>query len=568
MKTRFIFLTSIFFINLILLAQTKSITIDYTSNFGVGKKMTGVNTGPHSLISGTTEQCLQYIGTELVRTHDYHGPCDYYGYTNFFNYSSQLFNYSFQTNNPADYYWLNTNTQISEIVNANLQPFFRLGISFPSSGGPSPASPMPKDELSNNFYTFAGIAKRTAMHFTDGWDAGFYHTIPYWEIWNEPNHDASWDIDSVTAYYRMYKQTVDSIKSFNPLLKVGGPGTAKNAFIALPNQPQYFINQNYVSDFFSFCQTNSVPLDFYSFHMYDRNNPYNIRILTDTLAYYLDQYGFTNTELILSESNNDNPGYTSSAKGCSYITSELISVVDSRLTKFIWYRGIDLNPLCNEDIGSTPSLTLTGYAYKFFNELNDSTPELMISVGNEFTTDDLTDSLNNLMILSGKNSSNSMVKVLISNHESIYTTLSISLDNLPWTSSDNISITIDKVSASGFETSSSTAIGGATMTVDLNSVSDANVFLITLKKDGFTSIGSSAMNENFVLYPNPATSTVMVSTTLPNYDLVLMNVHGQVLKSQKNNPEFDLTDVPNGLYFVLIQDENGERKKYKLIVAK
>lgn len=567
MKIKLLFLTGFFLANLILLAQTKSITIDYTSYFGVGKKMTGVNTGPHSLISGTTEQCLQYIGTELVRTHDYHGPCDYWGYTNFFNYGTQLFDYSFQTNNPFDYNWTTTNTQISEIVDANLQPFFRLGISFPG-GGPSPASPMPKDEFSNNFYTFAGIAKRTAMHYTDGWDGGFYHTIPYWEIWNEPNNGASWTVDSVTAYYRMYKQTVDSIKLFNPNLKVGGPGTAKNAFVTTSNQPEYTINQNYVSNFFSFCQTNSVPLDFYSFHMYDRNNPYNIRILTDTLAYYLDQYGFTDTELILSETNNDNPGYNSSAKGCSYLTSELISVVDSRLSKFIWYRGVDLNPLCNSDVGSTPSLTLNGYAYKFFNELNDSTPELMISVGNEFTTDDLTDSLNNLMILSGKNSSNDMVKVLISNHESIYTTLSISLDNLPWTSSDQISITIDKVSSSGFETSTSTAIGGATMTVDLNSVTDANVFLVTLKKNGFTSIGSSVMNENFVLYPNPATSTVTVSTTLINYELVLTNSQGQVLKSQKNNPEFDLSDVPNGLYFVMIQGENGELEKRKLIVSK
>lgn len=565
MKTRLFFLVVFFFVNLILHGQTKNITIDYDSNFGVGKKMTGVNTGPHSVVSGTTEQCLQNIGTELVRTHDYHGPCDYWGYTNFFNYGTQLFNYSFQTDNPFDYNWTSTNTQISEIVDANLQPFFRLGISFPG-GGPSPASPMPKDFDGINFYTFAGIAKRTAMHYTDGWNGGFYYTIPYWEIWNEPNNGASWDVDSVTAYYRMYKQTVDSLKLFNPNLKVGGPGTAKNAFFT--GGTQYTINQNYVSNFFSFLQTNSVPLDFYSFHMYDKNNPYSIRILTDTLAYYLDQYGFTDTELILSETNNDNPGYNSSAKGCSYITSQLIAVVNSRLTKFIWYRGVDLNPLCNSDIGSAPSLTLNGYAYKFFNELNDSTPELLISDGNEFNTTDLTDSLNNLMILSGKNSSNDMVKVLISNHESIYTTLSIALNNLPWTSSDQISITIDKVSASGFETSSYTAVGGATMTVDLNSVSDANVFLITLKRDGFTSMETETMNENYVLYPNPATSTVMVNTTLINYDLVLMNSQGQVLKNQKNDPEFDLSDVPNGLYFVMIQDENGERKKYKLIVSR
>lgn len=546
-------------------SQTKSITVDYTSSFGTGKKMTGVNTGPHSIVSGTTAACLQNIGTELVRTHDYHGPCDYWGYTDFFDYFDQTFNYAFQSHLTTGYNWTTTDNQISEIVNANLQPFFRLGISFPG-GGISPASPMPKDADGINFHTFAGIAKRTAMHYTDGWDSGFSYTIPYWEIWNEPNNAASWPIDSASEYYKLYHQTVDSLKSFNSSLKVGGPAAAKNAFYT--GGIHYTINPDYVSSFLNYCQTNSVPLDFYSFHMYDKKNPYHIKILTDTLSYFLDQYGFTNTELIISETNINTGGYDNTSKGCSHLTSELIAAADSRLSKFIWYRGVDLNPLCNSDVGSTADLTLNGYAYKFFNELNDSTPELLVSTGNEFDSDNILDSLNNLMILSGKNSSDDMVKVLISNHESIYSAIDLVIQNLPWTSTDDILITTEQVTSTGFATSSIATTGNSIITVDLPSVTDASVFFITLKKLSSNSLENLFLTGKTVFYPNPASTKICIKTDKTNNTVILSNAQGQILFSQKNSSEIDLSEIPNGLYFITIQGENGEVEIGKIVVSK
>lgn len=546
-------------------SQTKQIYVDFDTSIGTGRKMTGVNTGPHSIVSGTTEQCLQNIGTELVRTHDYHGPCDYYGYTEFFDYFDQEFDHSFQSHNPSGYHWESTDEKISGIVNAGLQPFFRLGISFPG-GGVSPASPMPKDEDGINFRTFAGIAKRTAMHYTAGWDGGAYHTIPYWEIWNEPNNGGSWTIDSVDAYYRMYQECADSLRSFDPELKIGGPGTAKNAFFT--GGIHYTIDPDYVADFLSFCQTDTVPLDFYSFHMYDRKNPYNIRILTDTLSYYLDQYGFTETELVISETNINTGGYDNTSKGCSYLLSELISTVNSRLSKFIWYRGVDLNPLCNSDIGTEPDLTLNGYAYRFFNELNDSTSILIGSSGNEFNSTNIMDSLNNVMILSGKNATNTMVKVLISNHESAYSDLNITLENLPWTSSDQLSVTIEQVTSSGHESSTSTMTGGGTMNVNISSLTDASSFLITLKQETLTSMDDLSVDDDLNLYPNPANTKTFVKTKAKEFNLRLINAQGQLLIDQNNLNEIDVTTLQNGLYMVLIKDRTGFEQTTKLMVAK
>jgi hypothetical protein len=566
MRQNLLFFT-IIFTHFFVFSQTKSITVNYNSIVGQGKKMTGVNTGPSSIISGTTENCLQTIGTELVRTHDYHGPCDYYGYTSFFNYFNQTFDYNFKSHLTSGYNWGTTDTKISEIVNANLQPFFRVGISFPGGSGPSPASPMPKDQDGVNFNTFAGIAKRTAMHYTDGWDNGFNYTIPYWEVWNEPNNAASWATNSSSEYFKIYHQTVDSLKSFNPLLKVGGPAAAKNAFF---NGGIHFtINQEYVSNFLNYCQTNTVPLDFYSFHMYDKKNPYNIRILTDTLAYYLNQYGFTNTELIISETNiNGYSGYENSAKGCSHLTSQLISTVGSRLSKFIWYRGVDLNPLCNADNGTTPSLTLNGYAYKFFNELNDSTPILINSIGNEFNSDNITDSLNNVMILAGKNSSDDLVKVLISNHESVYSAFDVLVQNLGWSASDLITITTEKVTSSGYSTTSTSSVGGLDMSLNIPSVSDASVFLVTLKKQSTTSLGNLVNGRDFVVYPNPTSSEVFFKTELKDFEIILTNTQGQMIFSGKNITEIDVKDISSGFYFVTLKSKDIESEIFKLMIVK
>jgi hypothetical protein len=564
MKLLFFFVICLF--NTFAFSQSKTITVSYSSSAGTGKKMTGVNTGPHSIISGTTEQCLQEIGTEVVRTHDYHGPCDYWGYTNFFDYANQTFDYSFQSHNPLDYNWGTTDAQITEIVNANLQPFFRVGISFPG-GGFSPASPMPKDQDGINFHTFAGIAKRTAMHYTAGWNSNYFYTIPYWEVWNEPNNLASWPLNSASEYYKLYHQTVDSIKSFNPLLKVGGPAAAKNAFFT--GGIHFTINPDYVSSFLNYCQSNTLPLDFYSFHMYDKKNPYNIKILADTLDYFLNQYNFPNTELIISETNiNGFGGYENTAKGCSYLTSELISTVGTRLSKFIWYRGVDLNPLCNSDVNSTASLTLGGYAFKFFNEVNDSTPEFISASGSEFDNDNILDSLNNLMILSGKNSTNDLVKVLVSNHESVYSTLNVSVENLSWTASDQISVQIDQVTSAGYSTSTSSMVGSSTMNIDLTAVTDASVYLITLKKMPLNNLLDLSISNGFDFYPNPASTKVNIKTKFNNYNTMLLNSVGQVVAVKNNCSEFDVSEIPNGLYFIINQNENGETEKSKIVIAK
>jgi len=74
----------------------------------------------------------------------------------------------------------------------------------------------------------------------------------FFEVWNEPNLKAFWT-GSQQDYFSLYRVTAEAVKSIDPLLKVGGPATAKNEWI---------------SEFLDFCDKNKVPVDFVTTHHY------------------------------------------------------------------------------------------------------------------------------------------------------------------------------------------------------------------------------------------------------------------------------------------------------------
>lgn len=82
----------------------------------------------------------------------------------------------------------------------------------------------------------------------------------YFEIWNEPNLGKKSGINGARffsgdqeEYFKLYASTVHAIKSIDARLKVGGPATSNNAWIAETLQ---------------FCKENKVPIDFVSTHHY------------------------------------------------------------------------------------------------------------------------------------------------------------------------------------------------------------------------------------------------------------------------------------------------------------
>jgi len=53
----------------------------------------------------------------------------------------------------------------------------------------------------------------------------------YFEVWNEPNLSGFWEGGDQKSYFELYDLTAKSIKSIDPILRVGGPATAGAAWV-------------------------------------------------------------------------------------------------------------------------------------------------------------------------------------------------------------------------------------------------------------------------------------------------------------------------------------------------
>lgn len=80
----------------------------------------------------------------------------------------------------------------------------------------------------------------------------------YFEVWNEPELEFVFWVGGKEKYFEFYKETVLTIKSISPNLKVGGP--------AISHQSSY--DSTWIEDFIDYCIDNNLPLDFLSIHIY------------------------------------------------------------------------------------------------------------------------------------------------------------------------------------------------------------------------------------------------------------------------------------------------------------
>ncbi|MDQ6892302.1 MAG: glycosyl hydrolase [Acidobacteriota bacterium] len=98
---------------------------------------------------------------------------------------------------------------------------------------------------------WAALVRRLAGRAVERYGREEAATWPF-EVWNEPNLTAFWT-GSRLDYFRLYRETARAIKEVDASLTVGGPATAKNAWI---------------EEFLDFCREKDAPLDFVSTHHY------------------------------------------------------------------------------------------------------------------------------------------------------------------------------------------------------------------------------------------------------------------------------------------------------------
>lgn len=95
------------------------------------------------------------------------------------------------------------------------------------------------------------LISKLAQHWIERYGA---QEVRQWffEVWNEPNLEY-FGTGKQSDYFKLYQVTTAALKNVDPLLRVGGPATAKNAWIG---------------DFLQFCNNNKVHADFVSTHHY------------------------------------------------------------------------------------------------------------------------------------------------------------------------------------------------------------------------------------------------------------------------------------------------------------
>lgn len=78
-----------------------------------------------------------------------------------------------------------------------------------------------------------------------------------------------------------------------------------------------------------------------------------------------------------------------------------------------------------------------------------------------------------------------------------------------------------------------------------------------------------------LLYPNPTSDQVMVQYTLTNpkgrtnvsiYDLTGRKLKTEILSTPQGSVQFSTTNIPNGVYLIVLSDDNGRHKTGKLVV--
>lgn len=202
---------------------------------------------------------------------------------------SKIFrNFDADENDPNSYDFACTDEAILVCLETGTKTFFRLGETIEHQIKKHATIP-PKD-----FYKWARICEHVIRHYTEGWADGFYHDMPYWEIWNEPDLDKDDSTNkrcwggTKAEFFDFYEISAKHLKKCFPHLKIGGPAIAGNL--------------TWATEFIEEMQRREVPMDFFSWHRY-LVEPNTLIDRANYIRELLDRCGYQNAESIFNEWN-------------------------------------------------------------------------------------------------------------------------------------------------------------------------------------------------------------------------------------------------------------------------
>ncbi len=400
---------------------TKEVVVDCSQCTGTIRSLLGTNRGPYEYRRPAGKapvdlvSSYRFLGIDFIRTHDFYGPTDWY---------VMFPRWEADPEDPRSYDFSSSDVRIRTICGNGFKCLFRLGTSW-KGRNPRPINDPPgtlRDASGNvvhkadsrDFKKWGEICAQVVRHYTKGWNEGFRFPIRYWEIWNEPDLRSQFWTGTPQQYYKLYEEAARAVKKVDPALKVGGPACTGA------------LRKEYVEDFIRYCRDNEVPLDFFSWHSYGgrgRFNPYNYAEAAKRIRQALDSFGFKETENICDEWNAGiGPGlFSDKPAACPYYASTLAAFLDSGVTKAFQYCG-DMHPGLGLHDRKSGEPKRCAYAFAAWKLLLQ-TPVRINADGSD---------KRGYAVVAGKSADGKLVRVLISDFQSGYEAVHLTVKNLPW----------------------------------------------------------------------------------------------------------------------------------------
>ena len=297
------------------MANTK-IAVDFQNIIGKFKPMHGVGQPPDPAY----DMCYHYLteaGIPFSRLHDVGG---WLGGGLYVDIPNLFRDFDADETDPASYDFAFTDRLMANLMAADCQPYFRLGVTIENLH----TLRYYRLDPPKSFTKWARICEHIIRHYREGWADGFHYDIKYWEIWNEPDdcfkekYAAMWR-GTPEQYFELYAVTAKHLKQcFGDTIKVGGYGhcglyeyakdTELNGYECEDVRIYDFVI-SFMHGFFKYQQKANAPIDFFSWHVYDNCHPSvrkDFKEIANHAAYarkILDRYGYTKTEHHLNEWN-------------------------------------------------------------------------------------------------------------------------------------------------------------------------------------------------------------------------------------------------------------------------
>lgn len=292
------------------------LAVDFEKVLGQMKPMHGIGQPPMPWLSNAFMHYLTDAGIPYSRLHDVGG---WMGGGLYVDIPNIFPDFDADENNPDSYDFAYTDVLMKNLVEAGVEPYFRLGVTIENLHMLKAHRIFPPKD----FAKWARVCEHVVRHYNEGWANGYRFNVVYWEIWNEPddcytNETAAMWKGTPEQYFELYAVTAKHLKAcFGDTIKVGGYGHCglyeykqDKHLNGLDHEPTYIheFTISFMHNFFRYQVRHNAPIDFFSWHVYDMHSTTreDFTVIAEHAAYVrkiLDKYGYTNTEHHLNEWN-------------------------------------------------------------------------------------------------------------------------------------------------------------------------------------------------------------------------------------------------------------------------